>query len=290
MKTIKYLAIAASALLLAVSCQKTLEKAEVEKGFAPKGAVPTSTINTSDFKIVEAQSYAEVTASFSGITSDMDSLEIGFLVSTDPDFTSSTSYLIENPADGTFTQQVKVKIGTINYVKAFAGNTDGASFSETLALDVPTVEWYKVLAGKYTADVYSYWDEGACSYEDHVLEIAFDLDAKKMTINNIDPWAYPQGVPTSLTGDVDLEARTVTFVSETGYFDTGLSGYGFITYALDPAALNEGNLVPVAEMTFKFSEDGQQISAPVYCTYSIKEGNSGTVDIYLPQIYSAVSE
>lgn len=290
MKTIKYLAIAASALLLAASCQKAFEKSEVEAGFAPKGEVPAATINTSDFKIVEEQSYAEVTASFTGITSDMELLEIGFLVSTDPEFTSSTSYLIENPADGSFTQQVKVKIGTMNYVRAFAATASGASYSEVLALDVPTVEWYKVLAGKYTADVYSYWDEGECSFEGHVLEIDFDLEAKKMTINNIDPWATPQGVPTSLTGDVDLEARTVTFTADGGYFDTGLVRYGFITYALDAEALNNGDLLPVPSMVFKFSEDGQQMSSPLYCTYSIQDGNSGVVDIYLPQIYTAVSE
>lgn len=290
MKTIKYLAIAVSALLLAASCQKTLEKAEVEAGFAPLGAVPTATIDKNGYDIVEELAYATVNASFSGIKADMDSLEVGFLVSQDPDFKSSTSYLVENPADGSYTMDVKVKTGTKNYVRAFTATTDGACFSEVLELDVPKVHWYKVIAKQYVVDVYSYYDEGDCSYPGHVLEIEFDEAAKKMTIHNIDPWATPQGVPTSLTGDVDFETRTVTFSSETGYFDTGLSGYGFITYALDPDGLAQGKLVPVADLVFTFSEDGQQLTAPLYCTYSIQEGNSGAVDIYLPQIYSAVNE
>ena len=290
MKTIKYLAIAASALLLAASCQKTLEKAEVENGFAPRGEVSAATINTSDFKIVEENAYAEVSASFSGVASDMDSLEIGFIVSTDPEFKSSTAYLVENPTDGTFTKQVKVKVGTINYVKAFAANTDGVSYSEVLELDVPAVPWYKMVAKQYVADVYSYWDEGSCSYAGYVLDIDFDVNAKTMTVNNIDAWGYAQGVPSSITGTVDLEARTVSFDFSAGYADVGLGRYGFVTYALDAEALSAGSLMPVTEFVFNFSEDGSQMSVPTYCTYSIQEGNTGTAEIYLPAVYTAVSE
>ncbi len=287
MKTLKYLAIAASALLLAVSCQETLEKSEVEAGFASKGAVPTATISLSDYKIVETEARAEVKGTFAGIAGQ-DSLEIGFIVSLDPTFTSSTSYMLDAASDGTYSQNVKVSVGKKNYVKAVAATVDGASFSETLVLDVPTVPWYNLVVPQYTTELWSYFDEGECSYPTHVLDFVYDFNAKTAVVNNIDAWAYKQGVPTSLTGVVDLDARTITMTTETGYFDAGISSYGFIIYALDPAGLAEGKLVPVTEMVFTFSEDGQTVTSPLYCTYSIQEGNSGSVDIYLPQTYSAV--
>ena len=70
------------AMLLAVaaiSCN-TLEKDEVEASFTPKGSLPT----VSDVKLISVDEYAGeavVEATFSGITSDMENLEIGFVAS-----------------------------------------------------------------------------------------------------------------------------------------------------------------------------------------------------------------
>ncbi len=284
MKTLKYITIAASALLLAASCQKAPVKSEVEAGFAPKGAAPTATINISDFTIVELKGQAEVTATFSGLAGQ-DSLEVGFLVSEKPDFINSTSYIMDVTADGTYSYSVKVKTGTKNYVRAMAASTNGASFSEVLELDVPKIEWYKALAAEYNGDLYSYWDEGACSYSAHPLAVTFDLENKKMTISNIDAWAHAQGVPTSLTGDVDLDARTVTFTSETGMFDTGVGAHGFMSVSLDPEAFAAGNVGLLKSIVFTFSEDGQQLSAPLYATIESASGNFA--DIFLPCVYTA---
>ena len=176
--TFKYIA-AAAAALLALSCQKeAMDKPEVEAGFAPKGPVPTVTIHTTGYKIVEEEGYAEVKVTYTGITEAMDSLELGVLVSLQENFLSSTSVVVEETADGTYTVKVPVRPAQVNYVKATVATISGSAYSETLPLDVPSVPWYKMIASSYSGDAYSYWDEGSCSYPGHTIGVKAEETAE----------------------------------------------------------------------------------------------------------------
>ena len=111
------------AMLLAVaaiSCN-TLEKDEVEASFTPKGSLPT----VSDVKLISVDEYAGeavVEATFSGITSDMENLEIGFVASDEYSMSATTNkgstYLVRRPKDGTYQGTVSVHAMTGQYIPA----------------------------------------------------------------------------------------------------------------------------------------------------------------------------
>lgn len=284
MKTARYFAIAIS-VLLAAACQKAMEKPEVEAGFAAKGALPEVTIDLTNYTIEEAKGSATVTATFSNVP-EVDSVELGFLVSTSPDMSSANAVILEETTDGTYTAAVKVKTGTVNYVVATAATLDGSVYSETLELDVPSVPWYNMVAASYAADLHSYFEESDCEYPGHVIDVDLDVETKTITLTNLDAWAASQDVPTTLTGTIDLDTRVATFDATAQFVDHGIAAYGYYMVVLDPAVFDaEVGLLPNFEVTF--SEDGSQMLMPLWGTVN----SSGQfADIYLPATYIAVAE
>lgn len=278
----KYLPLAIMALA-SVACNKVLEKDEVEAGFTAKEGVPSVTIDP-NVVVDEYAGTVTVTATFSGVSADMDSLEIGFLSSTDPSMTLTTdsgrAVLIENPADGTYTCDVTVTAGVTNYIMAMAATTGGAAYSEKLTVEVPDIPWYYKVGTRYAGTVTAEQYGSGTSYE-HVVELEFSEDFKTLYITDMDPWAvqnvnYNKGSNNVGVGQVDLDNRTVTFLPDES---------GYVNIYLSPVAF----LFPVAEVTdegfysddkyvITFSEDGSTIDFPMYAVFSPSAG--GLVEIY----------
>ncbi len=218
--------------LAAVSCAKTLEKAEVEAGFAPKGEIPTVTTPVVQ-DIVAVDKKVVVSVTFSGYTAETDSLELGFLVTTDPTFMESKAVFVDPakiPAGGTVTVDIPVTIATKNYIKATAASVSGANFSETVEVDVPEIPWYQAMATSYKGDAFSYWDETECSWPGHTIIVEADGENSTMTFSNFDALALKNGIPSVITGPYDEATRTVTFeLAEDFTFDVGLSVAGIVS-------------------------------------------------------------
>lgn len=281
--TFKYIA-AAAAALLALSCQKeAMDKMEVEAGFAPKGPVPTVSIDAANYKIVEEEGYAEVRVTYAGITESMDSLELGVLVSLQDNFLSATPVVVEETADGTYTVKVPVRPAQVNYVKATVATISGSAYSETLALDVPTVPWNKMIAATYSGDAYSYWDEGTCSYPGHTIGVKAEETAEGniITFTNFSPLAVANKFPSVVTAVFDTETRVATIqLDEYSTFDTGLSPAGIYAVPMEPV---EDDYEPADYMTIVFSEDYSQMGVQCFG----EQGAEGWYEITLPTVYKA---
>lgn len=283
MKTARYFALAILTLL-AVSCQKAMEKSEVEAGFAAKGALPEVTIDLTNYTIDETKATATVTATFANVP-EADVVELGFLVSSSEDMSAATALVLEETTDGTYTVNLKVKTGMVNYVVATAATLDGSVYSEVLALDVPAVLWYKSVTDTYKVDLHSYFEEDGCRYPGFEMGVLLDVQNKTVTLTNLDAWAAKQGVPTTLTGTIDLDTRVVTFDCSDEFVDHGIAAYGFYLVALDPEALAAGKLTVLTSMQATFSEDGLELNMPLWGTVNAQ---GQLADIYLPATFTAV--
>lgn len=276
----KYLALAA-AVVLAASCQDALDKPEVEAGFEPKGAVPAVSLDLSNYLIVEEEGYAEVKVTYTGVSADLDSLELGLLVSLSDNFLESSFIPISETSDGTYAVQVPVRAAQKNYVKATAATISGSAYSETLELDVPDVVWYKKVAKTYSGDAYSYWDEGSCSYPGHkiaVVAVENEDGSATVTFTDFDPLAVAYSFPSVIVADFDVETRVASIpLDESFTFDAGLSVAGpFVCIPFDY------ELNAVDYMQVVFSEDYSEMTVQPYGTY-----NEEWYEIILPTKYSA---
>ena len=277
--TFKYI-IAFALGLAAVSCSKTLEKAEVEAGFAPKSDIPTVTTPVVE-DIVPVDKKVVVSVTFSGYSEATDSLELGFLVSTDPTFASSKAVILDPatiPADGKVTVDLPVTISTKNYIKATASSVSGSNFSETVEVDVPSVPWYQAMAASYTGNAYSYWDETSCSWPSHTISVEADAENSTVTFSNFDALAIANGLPSVVTGSYDDATRTVSFaLAEDFTFDVGLAAAGIMAVPMTAEFDN------AASYSIVFSEDYTKMTVQPYGLYAA----AGWYEIYYQTIYVA---
>lgn len=250
------------------SCNKALEKDVVEAGFAPAQPVPTVS-NLVVAEVNEVEKIAVLTATFEGITSDMDSLEIGFMSSLDGTFQSSTAVLVD-PVNGTATATVDVMPGTTNYFIAMAATTGGAAYSEVVSYDVPDIPMYAKLAKSYAGTFYS-WYGGSKA---HAMYLEVSEDHSAVTLYNWDPflagYASPAPGVNSLTGKLDQENYTITFTADQPpFFMFGFADAALVTF--DATGEN-----PVSEFVVTVSKDCQSIVIPEYGCYST--GQNGFYD------------
>ena len=261
------------------SCDKALDKAEVEAGFAPKTGIPEVTKPVVG-EIVAVDKKVDVTVTFSGYSESTDSLELGFLVTTDPTFESTKAILLDPatiPADGTVTVSIPVTVATKNYIRATASSVNGSNFSEIVEVDVPAIPWYQAMASTYSGDAYSYWDEDSCSWPGHEITVTADGEANTITFSNFDALAVANGFPSVITGTYDDATRTVTIPTEEGLFDVGLSAAGIIGVAMDTEFEN------VTTFCIQFSADYTKMVVQPYGCNSA----AGWYEIYYQTTYSA---
>ena len=276
--TFKYI-IAFALGLAAVSCNKTLDKAEVEAGFAPKSEIPTVTTPVVE-DVVAVEKKVVVSVTFAGFSEETDSLELGFLVTTDPTFSKTKAVLLDPAtvgADGKVTVDLPVTIATKNYIRATASSVSGTNFSETVEVDVPDIPWYQAMAASYSGDAYSYWDEGGCSYPGHTISVAADADAKTVTFTNFDALAIGNDIPSVITGAYDEATRTVSIeITADGVFDVGLAAAGIMAVPMD------NNFDPVGSFSIAFSSDYTTMVVQPYGCYG-----GGWYEIYYQTEYTA---
>lgn len=189
--------ILACATLFAVSCNKTLScadytpaKPEVEKHFDPKGPVPTAVLNGETFTTDGVK--ATVSATFSGVTEDMEELSLGVIASTDPTFLTSTFVAADQLADGTFSFELPVSANKKMYFKAVAANNSGSCYSETFEYQIPDVAFHLKAPGTYAAKVVSaaYGDEYTST-----ITVLFpdETDHTKCVVANLEPYYFGKG-------------------------------------------------------------------------------------------------
>lgn len=270
MKMNKLLSYMALPALLFVSCNKVLELDEVEAGFAAKGALPEVSIDASTIEVDEYAQTVTLDVTFGGVTADMDSLELGLLSGQDAGFTESSVTLLEEPANGTYRMTVHVAAGATNYVKAMAATTDGAVYSERITVDVPDIPWYYKIAEEYVGTFEpdaNTASQGALAYENHVVKVELSDDLSTVTFYDIDPYvqekagtSYVSGRMNYITGELDLDARTVTFT---------VVGYGvnpnFEPYLLAPiTSYSEEGYGVGQSFVITFSEDAGEFTLPWY--------------------------
>lgn len=264
-RIIAYMAIPA---MILAGCNKPLELAEVEESFAPKGNLPTVTIDPASVVIDQYEQEVTVDVTFSGVSAGMKNLELGLLSATDPGFVSSSSVLVETPEDGTYTLTVRAAAGVTNYIKAMAASDDGAVYSDRVTVDVPDIPWYYKAKnnGQYVGTFTSETDGSGTAYENHVITIEFSDDFSTMTIYEMDPWikanveGYNAKTMNYATGDVDLTNRTVTFNVASNGVDVNAGSYllGAIAEVSDQGVSLDRTFVVT------FNEDATEISYPWY--------------------------
>lgn len=263
-RIIAYMAIPA---MILAGCNKPLELAEVEESFAPKGNLPTVTIDPASVVIDQYEQEVTVDVTFSGVSAGMKNLELGLLSATDPGFVSSSSVLVETPEDGTYTLTVRAAAGVTNYIKAMAASDDGAVYSDRVTVDVPDIPWYYKAKnnGQYVGTFTSETDGSGTAYENHVITIEFSDDFSTMTIYEMDPWVkanvegYNANTMNCATGDVDLTNRTVTFNASSGVnINAGQYTLGAIAEVSDQGVSLDRTFVVT------FNEDATEISYPWY--------------------------
>lgn len=278
-KTLKYI-VAFAMGLGALSCNKALDKAEVEAGFDAKTPVPTVSEITVD-EIVPVDKSATVTVTFSGFTAETPGLELGFLVSLDPTFKSSKAVLVA-PEDldenGNVTVKLPVTIASKNYVKATASSVSGTNFSAVAELDVPSIPWYQAMATSYTGNAYSYWDETDCSWPGHTIELAADGENNTITLTNFDALAIKNKFPSVVTGTYDDATRTLTFALDDNYtFDVGIAAAGIVAIPMTPEFATAGSYSIV------FSADYTKMTVQPYGL----NGGGSWYEIYYQTTYTA---
>lgn len=278
MKMNKLLSYMALPALLFVSCNKVLELDEVEAGFAAKGALPEVSIDASTIEVDEYAQTVTLDVTFSGVTADMDSLELGLLSGQDAGFTESSVTLLETPADGTYRMSVHVAAGVTNYVKAMAATTDGSVYSDRITVDVPDIPWYYKIAEEYvgTFEPDAQSAEEYDPFENHAIrielpdEINGDEGTVPVTVYDADPYiennvdGYVSGEMNYVTGELNLETRALTLDASGSLVDAhATDAQGYDLY-LVPIADGEGYTIGES-FVIQFSEDATTLTYPRYC-------------------------
>lgn len=255
--------LALSAALFA-SCDKALEKDEVEAGFAPAQPVPTIS-NLTVKSVNEAEMQAVLTATVDGITAGLDSLEVGFLSTTDPTFQTASSFMVD-PENGTVTAVVTVVPGTKNYFMGMTATTGGASYTEAVAYDVPDIPMYAKLASSYAGTYYSWYGGEAVN----AVYLQLSEDKTTVTLYNWDPflagYQEPDPAANALTGVLDQENYTITFTADNPpFFMLGFADAAVVVF-------DETGENPITEFVVNVSSDCKTIYLPEYGCYSTGQG------------------
>lgn len=268
--------ILACATLFAVSCNKTLScadytpaKPEVEKHFDPKGPVPTAVLNGETFTTDGVK--ATVSATFSGVTEDMEELSLGVIASTDPTFLTSTFVAADQLADGTFSFELPVSANKKMYFKAVAANNSGSCYSETFEYQIPDVAFHLKAAGTYAAKVLSgkYGDEYTST-----ITVLFpdETDHTKCVVANLEPYYFSDGYVYPdynwCAAVADGDKNTITIKFPTSYHLGAFACCGF-------DASSYGDAEKYTDLVFTLTESGNLYREQAYATVN---ANSGALD------------
>lgn len=278
----RYLIYLAAAAAL-ISCQRAEEKDEVEAGFAGFTALPSVSIDK-DVEIRQYDKIVKVKATFRGITREMKNLQTGVMSSQSYSFSSSELVAVD-PVNGTFEVEVPVLPGVTNWIVAMAGTpSGGAVYSEKIAVEVPDVPWYYKIPESYVGDYPIYG--GDDSYESHQVYVEFNSKFTSATIYNFDPYLSEKidnykvedRTTNYVTGDLDVEARTITLKKSGDLYPVNNDIYSLIPIS----SIDDSSVSIASSFVLTFSDDGQTLTLPWYGVYNANTGY--VVSIYTGEV------
>lgn len=151
----KYLPLVAAAIVMASCAKEAPSKSSVESGFKKFDVtLPTVTID-SKATCDALNGKATVKVTYTGITSNLDSLSVGVLSDTDPTFRTAYFTKVDNPADGTVTVDATVTPNKTFYIRGVVACTAGTSYSDVIEVKVPDIEFWQKVPGVYVGNVQS---------------------------------------------------------------------------------------------------------------------------------------
>ena len=261
--------VSATAVMLAAvsSCQKAPEKAEVEAGFSVAGKVPRVGI-AENVDIYQYDKRVSATVLVSGITSEMDNVEVGLLSSLDEFFSDPKAVYAKRDRNGSYTLRVPVTPGKTNWIMAMAACDGGAAYSSKVSVDVPDVPWQYKIADTYTGTMSNDTIKvGTASFPDHSIVLKYNSKSNKLTIGNVCAYSLSEGYDYTkdnnvnyIVGDVDIEAMTVSFTVGASGIDPHVAS-GMV---IMPFELREDSIYSAKEFVWKFNEDATEISYPLF--------------------------
>lgn len=265
MKRFAYMIMAA--LLCTVSCQRADEKADVEAGFADTGRVPKVGI-ASEVNVYQYDKQVSATVLVSGIDEEMEDLEVGLLSSLDQYFSDPKAVYTKRNRNGSYTLRVQVTPGKTNWIMATAACKSGAAYSSKISVDVPDVPWQYKIADSFIGTVANdSIGAGTKSFPDHKIVVKYNSNTNKITIGNVCPYSLAQGYDYTkdnsvnyISGDVDLEARTISFMTSSG----GVDPHTISGCVLMPFVLRDGSIYAAEDFVWTFNDDASQLSYPMF--------------------------
>lgn len=271
-------ALAASAALSSSCYQWAKEKDEIESDFSEGSWVPEVTIDR-NVEVYQYEKRVVVTATFKGVSKKLKGLEIGFMTSTEQDFSSSESVMLK-PANGTFSASLPVTPGTVNWVVAMAATEDGASYSEKIAVEVPDVPWYYKIPTSYIGTYTS--EASGTTYSNHQLYLEVNTGLQTATIYNFDPYVAKNSAgykvedrkTNYITGELDVDNRKIIFRPSGQFYSLGDATFDFA-----PVSSFDGNSINLgSSFEIEISEDASELVIPWYCVHNQSTGY--VVEIY----------
>ncbi len=284
-KIIKFVSIVALGLGLAACSKMASSKSEVEATFdAFTGTLPQLTLATNP--TVDAMAgTAVVKLTVAGLDTNLDSLSVGILSSTDPTFATANFVKIDNPTDGTSEVTLKVIPNSTCYIKAAAACIQESAYSETLEVKIPDIPFWAKIGGKsYAADIVSiaYGDE----YTHKISIILDETDPEnKCIIADIEPYYAGKRVVYSPEQPLNYVNATIDNQNNAIIVDLGAdmhltdSETSRVFYGVN----DEGSDF-ISQYAFTLSPDGSSlISVGGY--YTVTVANNSVEDAYSGGVY-----
>lgn len=275
---VKILSVAAIALAFASCNKEAPSKAQVEKGFKPfAGGLPELTMDAKSVVVDALNGIATINVTVSGLDTKLDSLSVGVLSCLDETFASTSFVGVENPEDGTFAMKAKVSANKTYYLKAVAACLAGATYSNTVKIKVPDIQFWQKLPGQYAAAAFKS-DAYGDTYDSNVITIIADeADPEhKCYITDLEPYWYTKYKAADNPGflfceaTIDNNKKTVTIAQGASY---NFSGRTIVGLNSDHMSTATG----YSDVVFKAQGDEVLVRENAFVTV-LKDGSSE--DIY----------
>lgn len=215
-KIFKYLPLVAAAIMMASCAKEAPSKSSVESGFKKFDVtLPTVTID-SKATCDASNGTATVKVTYTGITSNLDSLSVGVLSDTDPTFRTAYFTKVENPADGTVTVDATVTPNKTYYIRGVVACTAGTSYSDVIEVKVPDVEFWQKVPGVYAGNVQSAADNTKYTNKITIVASSENPETKCYVFGMEAYWeSKGYGLDTSKAlnccdATIDSDAKTIT--------------------------------------------------------------------------------
>lgn len=256
MKIFNILSSVALISALLVSCESSLDKAEIDAKYTNEANIPQVSFTACELDPVRGQS-AVCLASY--VTSG-NILEAGFMYSTKADLSGATVVSVPEElitaGSGTFFTLLEFAPLTKYYIAAYVTVNDGTGVStEIKEVSTPDIPFEEKVIGTFSAGTMAdYWGD---NYSHQITIFKSD---DKFYVGNLDPYfvmnkfTYDKG-SNLFEATLDAEAETITIAKGQliGYKDVNVIAFN----APDPDAATA-----YADLVFKVKDGGMTLECP----------------------------